>query len=179
MTDGTARSVPPWSRRRGRALLLALAILAVDQWTKAWIERTLPVGGVREVIPGLFNLTHIRNDGVAFGLLAAHDGPWKAWLLAALAMVAIGVVIALLRGTPDSQPVSVAALGLVLGGAVGNLLDRVMSGAVTDFLDFYRGGYHWHNFNVADAAISVGVALLLLDSLVLSRRGRRPERASP
>lgn len=152
---------------------LGFAVLVLDQWTKAWIERVLPIGGVREVIPGLFNLTHIRNDGVAFGLFASHDGAWKVWLLAALALAAIALVVGLLRSTPADQPVSLAALGLVLGGAVGNLLDRLMSGAVTDFLDFYRGSYHWHNFNVADSAISVGIGLLLLDSLILSRR-RRP-----
>lgn len=158
--------------RHGRALLLGFAVLVADQWTKAWIEKVLPVGGVREIIPGLFNLTHVRNDGVAFGLFASHDGAWKVWLLAGLALAAIALVLGLLRSTPEDQPVSLVALGLVLGGAVGNLLDRVMSGAVTDFLDFYRGSYHWHNFNVADAAISVGIGLLLLDSLVLSRRCR-------
>lgn len=166
-------AVSLWRGRHGTAIGLGFAILVLDQWTKAWIERVLPIGGVREVIPGFFNLTHIRNDGVAFGLFASHDGAWKVWLLAALALAAISLVVGLLRSTPADQPASLAALGLVLGGAVGNLLDRVMSGAVTDFLDFYRGSYHWHNFNVADAAISVGVGLLLLDSLILSRR-RRP-----
>lgn len=163
-------AVSLWRGRHGTAMGLGFAILVLDQWTKAWIERVLPVGGVREVIPGFFNLTHIRNDGVAFGLFASHDGAWKVWLLAALALAAIALVVGLLRSTPADQAVSLAALGLVLGGAVGNLLDRVMSGAVTDFLDFYRGSYHWHNFNVADSAISVGIGLLLLDSLILSRR---------
>ena len=166
-----------WSGAHSQALLLAAVILALDQWTKAWIERILPPGSVREVIPGFFNLTHVRNDGVAFGLLAANDGPWKIWLLAGLALVAIAVVISLLRGTPAHQRLSIAALGLVLGGAVGNLLDRIMSGAVTDFLDFYRGTYHWHNFNVADSAISVGVALLVFDALVLARRRTPADRA--
>ena len=155
---------------RRQALLIAMAVLVADQWSKAWIERTIPLGGRREVVAGFFNLTHIRNDGVAFGMFSSQDGPWKIWLLAGLALFAIAVVLSLLRSTPPQQRVSITALGLVLGGAVGNLLDRLMSGAVTDFLDFYRGSYHWHNFNVADSAISVGVALLLLDSLLLSRR---------
>ena len=166
----------PWNGIRRTAILVALSILALDQVSKAWIERMLPVGGKREVIPGFFNLTHIRNDGVAFGLFAGSDGRWKVWLLAALALVAIAVVISLIRNTPTSNRLSILALGLVLGGALGNLLDRLASGAVTDFLDFYRGGYHWHNFNVADSAISVGVTLLLLDSLVLSRRNPRAPR---
>ncbi len=159
-----------WLVSKRWVFVVSLAILAIDQWSKAWIERTLPVGGRREVIPGFFNLTHIRNDGVAFGLLSGSSSQIKVWLLAALALVAIAVVVSLVRQTPPEHRLSLMALGLVLGGAVGNLLDRIASGAVTDFLDFYRGGYHWHNFNVADAAISVGVALLLLDSLVLSRR---------
>ncbi len=159
-----------WRGIRGTALLLALGILAIDQWSKAWIEKVIPIGGRREIIAGFFNLTHTRNDGVAFGLFAGSDGRWKVWLLAGLALLAIGVVLSLLRSTPTENRVSIIALGLVLGGALGNLMDRVASGAVTDFLDFYRGGYHWHTFNVADSAISVGVTLLLLDSLLLSRR---------
>jgi signal peptidase II len=149
---------------KSRFLLLALAVLALDQWTKWLVERSLPLPSSREIIPGFFHLSHVENRGVAFGLLAGLGESGAAWLLAGLAAVAIGVVAVYFRRTPADHRALLTALALVLGGAVGNLLDRLVDGAVTDFLGVYLGSYRWPDFNVADSAISIGLVLLVLDS---------------
>ena len=157
-----------------RFLLLALAILALDQWTKWLVESHLPTPSSREIIPGFFHLSHVKNTGVAFGMLADLGEEGAAWLLALLGLAAIGVVAIYFRRTPARETALLTALALVLGGAVGNLLDRVTSGAVTDFLGVYIGSYRWPDFNVADCAISIGLVLLLLDSF-----RTRPPAAAP
>jgi len=154
----TALRKLPW-------LFVSLAVLALDQWTKWLVEVHLPRGVVAEVIPGFLNLVHVRNTGIAFGLFAsggAHSS-WPLILLACIALTAVGLYF---RFTPATDRVLLAALTLVAGGAVGNLLDRVMAGSVTDFIDVYLGSHHWPSFNVADSAISIGIALMVLDSLL-------------
>lgn len=149
---------------KARFLLLAFAVLALDQWTKWLVERHLPTPSSREILPGLLHLSHVKNTGVAFGLFADHGAAGAAWLLALLGAAAIAVVVWYFRRTPASDRLLLWALSLVLGGAVGNLLDRVSTGAVTDFVGVYLGSYRWPDFNVADSAISVGLVLLLLDA---------------
>ncbi len=152
---------------KGLFLLAALAVLALDQWTKWLVEAHLPQHASMVVLPSVFNLTHVRNSGVAFGLFAS-DGPSLARLaLVGLGVVALGVVAAYFWRTPMDRRRLLFALSLVLGGAVGNLLDRLASGAVTDFLDVSFAGYHWPAFNVADSAITVGLLLMAWDALRL------------
>jgi len=157
-----------------RFLLLALTVLALDQWTKWLVESHLPTPSSREIIPGFFHLSHVKNTGVAFGLLAELGDEGAAWVLALLGLVAIAVVAIYFRRTSARETALLTALSLVLGGAVGNLLDRVTAGAVTDFLGVYIGSYRWPDFNVADSAISIGLCLLILDSF----RSRPPAPAA-
>ncbi|HNZ97609.1 MAG: signal peptidase II [Acidobacteria bacterium] len=153
-------------------LLLSIAVLALDQWSKWWIERSLPLHANEPVIPGFFHLSHLRNTGVAFGLFAASAaGGGNSMVLLLLGLVALAVVGFYFWRAPHESRLLLTALSLVLGGAVGNLLDRLFQGAVTDFLGFYLGSYRWPDFNIADSAISIGLGLLLVDSL-------RPRRAS-
>jgi signal peptidase II len=160
------------SRVKSRFLLLSLVILVLDQWSKWWIEQTLPYPSSKSIIPGLLNLTHIRNTGVAFGLLPAHGELTGTLMLAGMGLVALGVVGYYFRRTPDNDLFLLTALSLILGGAVGNLIDRLAAGAVTDFVDVYVGVHHWPAFNVADSAISVGIVFLVLDSLRTISRER-------
>ncbi len=147
-----------------RYLLVALAVLVADQWTKWLVEVHLPPHSAHPVVPGFINLTHIRNNGVAFGLFAS-DGGGNSWLLTALGLAALAAVLAYFWLASAHDRVLLVALALVVGGALGNLIDRVASGAVTDFVDVYVGTRHWPAFNVADSAISVGIVLMALDSL--------------
>jgi signal peptidase II len=170
----SASAPPSEGAIKRRFLLLALAVLALDQWTKWLVESHLPTPSSREIIPGFFHLSHVKNTGVAFGLLADLGEAGAAWLLALLGLAAIAVVIVYFRRTPAHETGLLTALALVLGGAVGNLLDRITNGAVTDFLGVYIGSYRWPDFNVADSAISIGLVLLLLDSF-----RTRPSAAAP
>jgi signal peptidase II len=147
--------------RKLRYLLVSLAVVVLDQWTKWLVEVHLPHHTTQPVIPGLFNLTHVRNSGVAFGLFASNGGGWVLTALGLGALIAVGLYFWF---TPSKDRVLLVALALVVGGAIGNLIDRVSSGAVTDFLDVYIGVHHWPSFNVADSAISVGIVLMAIDS---------------
>jgi signal peptidase II len=164
----------PLGAAKARYLLISLAILLLDQWSKLAIERTLPEYASREVIPGFFQLTHVRNTGVAFGMFASH-GDLGVWVLIGIGFAALAAVGLYFRRAAANEPLLLVALALVLGGAVGNLVDRVFTGAVTDFFDVFVGSYHWHIFNVADSAISVALGLLLLDAL----RPKRQPAAAP
>lgn len=143
-------------------LALALLVMLVDQAVKSWIADLILDPPRRIDLTGFFALTPVWNRGVSFGLFAT-DAKMGALVLSAIALaVSLGLTIWLLRLTRALPRV---ALGLVIGGALGNVIDRVTLGAVFDFLDFHVAGWHWPAFNVADAAICVGVGLLLLDSL--------------
>lgn len=158
-----------------RYLLISLAILVVDQWSKWWVEQSLPLHMTHSIAPGL-NFTHVRNTGVAFGLFAAQHGEMaRTMALTALGLTALGVVLFYFWRTNLEDRVLLASLALILGGAVGNLIDRIAAGAVTDFIDVYVGTYHWHTFNLADSAITIGIGLMLLDVF----RSGRSEAASP
>jgi len=148
-----------------RFLVLGLLVLALDQWTKWTIEIRLALYEVRSVFPGL-NMTRVENTGVAFGLLPARGSLWGTTLLMLLGLFALGVVVTFFVRARRSERWLLTGLGLILGGAVGNLIDRVLSGAVTDFIDVYVGSYHWHTFNVADSAITVGIVFMILDSVL-------------
>ncbi|MGH9331223.1 MAG: signal peptidase II [Vicinamibacterales bacterium] len=151
-------------------LTLGAGIVAADQLTKALVRRELPLYESVTIVPGFIDLTHIRNTGAAFGLFNAADFPLKPAVMlgmAILALAAIAVYAAQLR--PDER-LARAGLALVLGGAVGNLIDRAATGYVLDFVDVYYGDAHFWAFNVADSAITVGAALVILDVLFAGRR---------
>lgn len=155
-------------RSRSLALGLGLAALVIvlDQASKAWMMGLLADPPRIVGLTDFFSLVPVWNRGVSFGILAARDGS-TAWLLSGVALaVAAGLVAWLSR---VERPLLALSLGLVIGGALGNVIDRGRFGAVFDFLDFHVASWHWPAFNLADSAITVGVALLLLDGLVGGR----------
>lgn len=158
-----------------RALLVVAAVLVADQVSKAWVVMNFPLGWEHEVIPGLFRFVHTRNRGVAFGLLGSSGPAVQIGLLVVIVLVVGYITWQLARGGTDG-PVRLA-LSLVLGGALGNLVDRVLRGEVVDFILVYvrSGGRElaWPAFNVADSAISVGACLLILAEIVATVRSRR------
>lgn len=155
-------------RRLLRWYLAALAVLVLDQLTKLWVVRAFFYGERLEVT-SFFNLVLVHNTGAAFSLLAGAGG-WQRGLFIGIAVVAAAFIVHLLRRHAH-EPRFCMALSAILGGALGNLLDRVRLGYVVDFLDFHAYGYHWPAFNVADMAITGGALLIVWDSL---RRPREP-----
>lgn len=142
---------------------LAFAVLAMDQASKYAVERFTFVGSTRVVIPGFFNLVHTSNPGVAFGLLADSPIPFLAPLLILFSVSVIGLLAWLLVTGRGGGWLGQRGLALILGGAAGNVMDRVMRHSVTDFIDFYVGTHHWYTFNIADSAIVLGAALVVLE----------------
>lgn len=148
-------------------LLVAAPIVVLDQLVKWWVLAELMDPPAVINVTGFFNLVLVWNRGVSFGLFDS-DSHWGPILLAGLALLIVVVLLVWL--TRAGSRLSAVAIGMVLGGAVGNVIDRVRFGAVVDFLDFHALGYHWPAFNVADSAISIGVGLLLYDGLFENRR---------
>lgn len=148
-------------------LLLAVVVFLADRGTKHWILGLRDAGALPIEVTGFFNLVFTWNRGITFGLFSQRDAEGfdiGRWLLIGLTTaICVALVVWLVRATGRLLHL---ALGLVIGGAIGNLVDRIAYGAVADFLDFHALGYHWYVFNVADAAIVCGVGLLLLDSLL-------------
>lgn len=157
-----------------RWLFVSLGVIVLDQWTKWLVEVHLPHHSGQPLIPGFLNLTHVRNTGVAFGLFASEGLGGGTWLLTLLGLAALTAVGVYFWYAPVRDRLLLVALALVVGGAVGNLIDRVSSGAVTDFIDVYVGDHHWPSFNVADSAISIGIVLMAIDSF-RSRKDASPQ----
>ena len=158
---------------KSRFLVLSAFVLALDQWSKLWIETTLELHGRLPVLPGFFDLVHVQNTGIAFGLFPAGREVASTLLLTALGFAALSVVSLYFRSTSEREPLLLLSLALVLGGAVGNLIDRILLRAVTDFLDVYVGTHHWPAFNVADSGVTIGIVLMLAHSFLPQVR-RRP-----
>ena len=151
--------------QRPLQIWIAVLVLLADQVTK-WMARTrLDLHESIEVIPGLFNLTRVHNTGAAYGLLNDVDFPFKTLVMTLVACAAIAGLALWGATLEPHQQLARKGLAFVLGGAAGNLIDRVTAGYVLDFVDLYSGTWHFWAFNVADAAITVGVALMLLDFL--------------
>jgi len=142
-------------------LVLSAVVIVLDQLTKQWVSKLLVFGEVIPVMPS-FNLVLAHNAGAAFSFLAGAGG-WQRGFFIGIAVVAAVVIVHLLRKHHEEKLFSLA-LALILGGALGNLIDRILLGHVVDFLDFYVQGYHWPAFNVADMAITGGAGLLIWDS---------------
>lgn len=162
--DGTRKPAYwPW-------LLWAAVLIGIDQFTKQWILSFYEYGDWTP-ITGFFNIVRAHNTGAAFSFLAEHGG-WQRWLFVGIGVVATVLIVWQLRKHPE-QKFFCFAIASILGGAIGNVVDRLMHGYVVDFLDFHWGGWHYPAFNVADIAICTGAACLVLDEVLRSRRARR------
>jgi signal peptidase II len=156
-------------RTRVIPFVIATSVFILDRVTKWLVETRVGDGDTITVIPGFFNIVHSQNPGAAFGILASASASWRGVLLIGVSSVILVFLAAFLWQISslkqESSGMLRTGLALIVGGAVGNVFDRIRAGSVTDFLDFYWGSYHWYTFNVADSAISCGAALLILDML--------------
>ena len=150
-------------------LWIAVVIVVLDQVTKAIVRSQFELYEGVPVVPGFFNLTRVHNTGAAFGMLNNMDFPFKTAALAVIAAAALTGLAFFASTLPAVQWLSRLGIALIIGGAAGNLIDRISLGYVTDFVDLYWQGWHFWAFNVADAAITVGVALMVLEMLGLGR----------
>jgi signal peptidase II len=151
-------------------LSVSVTIVILDQITKAMIRPMLALHESREVIPGFLDLTRVHNTGAAFGVLNAAEFPFKTLVLSIVAAVALGGVAWYALTVPLTDRLARIGIAGVLGGAIGNLIDRASAGYVLDFVDAYWNGWHFWAFNVADAAITIGVIFMILDILGLGKR---------
>jgi len=145
--------------------LISGAILVLDQVTKFLVENTMTMHQSIDILPNVASLTYLRNTGAAFGFLAGARSSLRIAFFALVSSVAIGCIVYLIRGLRPRQKVLILSLSLILGGAMGNLIDRLRLGEVIDFIDLHWYDVHWPAFNVADSAISIGVVLLFIQML--------------
>jgi signal peptidase II len=150
-------------------IITILGVIALDQGSKQVIRQTLPLHDSISLIPGLLDITHVQNTGAAFGLLNAADFPYKPLVMIGIASLALVAIAAYATQLGFHERLARFGLSLILGGAFGNLIDRAVAGHVVDFVDVYWGTSHFWAFNVADAAITVGAVLVLLDMIGLGR----------
>jgi signal peptidase II len=151
--------------------LIALIVLVLDQLTKTWVIAEFYLGQ-REIITSFFNLVHVHNYGAAFSFLSDAGG-WQRWFFAALSAVVSAVIVVWISRLPKTRWIEGLALALILGGALGNLYDRLVLGYVVDFLDFHWSGSHFPAFNVADSGITTGAVLLILDMFITDQDTQR------
>ena len=162
------RSGPANLRLRIIMLAIAVLVFAGDQYTKALVEKRIPEHAVVPIVPGFFNLTNSRNSGAAFGMFSESPAAWKTVLLVIVsALLLVGVMMVVWR-TGRLQGTTGIALAFILGGALSNLYDRLRTGQVVDFLDFYFRTHHWATFNLADSSIVLGAGILLVQALFLN-----------
>jgi signal peptidase II len=165
----TEQAAMPHPRRLPVGLGVAVLLVVLDQLSKWWVVGHFMESPRPVELTSFFNLVMVWNQGVTFGV--GNDVAWGRWLFAALALVIVAILFSWLRRAVRLWVA--VALGLVIGGAIGNVIDRLRWGAVADFLDFHAFGQHWPAFNMADSAIVVGVVLLVLDALVGRRESLR------
>ena len=146
-------------------LVVCSGILLIDQWTKHVVQGKLFLHQTIGVIPGFFNLVHVRNTGGAFGIFGGERGGLGSLLFVVVSLIAVGCILVFFIKTREDEKMISLSLSLVLGGAIGNLIDRFRYGEVVDFLDFYFRSYHWPAFNIADSAICIGIGLMALELL--------------
>jgi signal peptidase II len=156
--------------------LLIGSVVALDQLVKALVVRTIGLHDYVPLVDGLLSLSHVRNHGAAFGLLSDWNLPYQSLLLSLLSLLALGAIGLYFARLPEAARLPRLALALVLGGAVGNVIDRIRLGYVVDFVHVYWREYQWPDFNVADSAITIGVALLVID--ILSSPETEPQGAA-
>jgi signal peptidase II len=148
--------------------LVALAVVLLDRVSKWLVASHMMLHDSINVIPGFFQLTYVQNSGAAFGLFAESSSEWTSAMLVLFSLMALIVVAVMLWRNSHSLTITGLGLALIMGGALGNLWDRLLYGRVVDFFDFYMGTYHWPAFNIADSAIVVGAGLLVLE-IVLAK----------
>ncbi len=151
-------------------ITVIVVVIGLDQASKLWIVRHFALLESKEIIPGCFNLTYLTNNGAAFSILAGQPALWRQAFFIGAASVALVLIWVGQRSYGRTNRWYNLALALIAGGAIGNLIDRIRLGHVIDFLDVYVGTYHWPAFNVADAAITVGVLLFIVYNLVFDRQ---------
>ena len=156
---------------RAAHFLLALMVVLLDRWSKRLVAARLPMYSHIQIIPGFFQMTHTENTGAAFSLFADSPSHWKTAMLIGFSVIAMLVVFVLLWKQRRALSITGIALSLILGGAMGNLWDRVASGRVVDFLLFYVKRYQWPVFNLADSAIVIGASLLVIEILFHKPQG--------
>jgi signal peptidase II len=142
--------------------ILAAVIIALDQITKIWVQGTISMYESIPVFPGFFDLVHVLNKGAAFGFLNRADIHWQTYFFIGVSALAVVLIFHLVNTVDRRDPALFTGLGCILGGALGNMIDRIRIGQVIDFLDFHLANHHWPAFNIADMAISVGALLLLI-----------------
>ncbi len=144
------------------------SVLVLDQGTKWWVHKSMALHQSIAILPNFAHLTYIRNTGAAFGFFAETQSSWRMFFFILISIIAISAILYLMKKLPPKRNGQVVSLSLVLGGAVGNLIDRLRWGEVIDFIDLHWSRYHWPAFNIADSAITIGVILLLI---LMSRKG--------
>ena len=159
------------ARRRPYVVLL-LAVVALDQLTKWLVDRVMDLHDSRVVVEGLLSLTYVQNRGAAFGVLSDAELPYQSILFSLVSVAALCAIAAYAWRLPAASRLPQTALALIMGGALGNLLDRARLGHVVDFVDVFWNAHHWPAFNVADSAITVGVFLLILDMVLSPESGQ-------
>jgi signal peptidase II len=153
--------------------IAAILAIVLDQLTKFLILESFQLYESREIIPGFFNLVYVTNTGAAFSMLADVDSPWRHYFFLIVGVIAcISLTIVYYR-IGKSHPLYAVALGLIAGGALGNIIDRLRHGSVVDFLDFHLSGHHWPAFNVADSAICVGAVVFLIINILEEKNKTR------
>lgn len=168
--------VTPSHAMRKYHFLIAFLVVLGDRGAKWLVAASIPLHESIPVIPGFFRLTHVQNSGAAFGLFADSPSQWKVAMLVLFSVIALVIVLALLWKNSHVMTTTGVGLALILGGALGNLWDRLVSGHVTDFLLFYLGQYQWPAFNVADSAIVIGAGLLVFE--ILFTKAAVPEKSA-
>lgn len=156
---------------RGWLLALSALIVVLDRITKFWVSKHVGIGDVIIVIPRFFAISHVMNPGAAFSMFSFTDHPERTrWLLTAFSLLVALVVLIILMRIGRRLSLTAVSLALVLGGAIGNVWDRIAYGTVVDFLEVHIVRYHWPDFNIADSSVVIGACLLFLDSLLPDRK---------
>ena len=150
-------------------LFTCLVVVSLDQFTKYTVQKNLPLHHRVEVIPGFFNLTHVRNTGGAFGILGGRSG-WGTFFFMGISVLAVGSILFFIRRIKEDERILALSFSLVLAGAIGNLIDRLRYGEVIDFLEFYLSSFFWPAFNIADSAICIGIGLMAFELLVADHK---------
>ncbi|HER63006.1 MAG TPA: signal peptidase II [Desulfobacteraceae bacterium] len=153
-----------------RFILLIILVVVLDQLSKLWVVGNFALYESVPVIPGFFSLTYLTNTGAAFGILAGHSTWWRQAFFIAIALAALVVITVMYRRLRNESVWYEVALAFIAGGAIGNVIDRVRLGSVVDFLDVYIGTRHWPAFNIADSAITVGVAVFLVKNIFFDEK---------
>jgi signal peptidase II len=169
MSDATTSAARP-ADRRGLLFLVSVLIVVLDRITKFAVARAIPLGEAHIVIPKVFRITHVLNTGAAFSLFGDSASPERVrWLLVGFSLIAAVIVAIMLVRMGRRITATTVGLALILGGALGNVYDRIRTGAVIDFFEIHIVHYHWPDFNIADSAIVCGGILLVLHSLIAAR----------